>query len=151
MTLMRGYITRLIDVTLIILIGFLSVADLDDRAVLPLPAGLAAVLDTLARDEAQRRLEITATEAGSFLLELSSTTGLNLPLGRVSGADTLRAVLTRLKSEHQLAGADVRSWPRVPLQTAVDAVDACDLCEIPRDVRFLPETGAPAAGAEARP
>ncbi|MDP2361007.1 MAG: hypothetical protein Q8O14_09670 [bacterium] len=134
MTLKRGYMTRLIDVTLIILIGFLAVADLDDRAALQLPRGISEALDTL--DLGQRRLTITAAGPARFLLELQSATGLNRPLGAVSGADTLRAVLLRLKSEHGLGAADVEVLAHAPVQTAVDAVDACDLCELPREIRF---------------
>lgn len=142
MTSMRGTVTRLIDVTLIILVGFLSVADLDDRSALPLPAGLAARLDTLAADAGNRRLEITATESGRFALELSSTTGLRLSLGEVGGPDTLRAVLARLKGEHDLEGVDVEALPAAPLQAAVEAVDACDLLELPREVRLREATTA---------
>lgn len=144
MTSMRGTVTRLIDITLIILVGFLSVADLDDRSALPLPAGLAARLDTLSADAGSRRLQITATDSGRFALELSSTTGLTLSLGEVGGPDTLRAVLARLKGEHSLEGVDVEARPAAPLQAAVEAVDACDLLELPREVRLH-------EAAEARP
>lgn len=142
---MHGYITRLVDVTLIILVGFLAVADLDERSALPLPVALEAALDSLVDGAAQRSVKITVLEAQRFQLELTSSTGLNLPLGQVSGADTLRSVLARLKDEHGLAGAEVEALPRAPIQSAVDALDACDLVEIPRDVKFRLSAGSDSA------
>lgn len=136
----RGSMTRLIDVVLIILIGFLAIADLNKRTSIPLPAALDAALDTLQL--AQRRLLLTAEAGPAFRLELVGASGLRRPLGRVSGADTLRAALGRMKEEHQLAGVDVEVRPDAPLQAAVDAVDACELFELERDLRFLDDDEA---------
>lgn len=149
----RGSITRLIDVILIILTGFLAVADLDDRAGLALPPRLAEAIelaaaeDAAARGEAHRHLSLTATGRAAFELELRSSTGLNRPLGRVLGADTLRAVLLRLKRELDLEAVDVQVLAATPVQTGVDAVDACDLAELPREVRFHRADPGPAPAA----
>lgn len=142
MRLERGPITRLIDVTLIILIGFLAIADLGERTSLDLPAGLEGLVDTL--DLKERRLGLRAEPGAVYQLELISASGLRRPLGQVRGADTLRAFLGRLSSEQQLAGVDVVASAAASVQNAIDAVDACDLYEIPRDLKFLDaETARP--------
>jgi biopolymer transport protein ExbD len=140
MKLERGPITRLIDVTLIILIGFLAIADLGERTSLELPREVNAMLDTLQLD--QRRLSLHGSADGAYHMELVSASGLRRPLGMVQGADTLQAVLGRLKEEHGLGGVDIEIEGRAIVQYAVDAVDACDLHEIPREIRFLDESGA---------
>jgi hypothetical protein len=137
----RGAMTRLIDVVLIILIGFLAIADLNKRTSLPLPVELEAALDTLQL--AQRRLLITAEAGPAFRLELEGASGLRRPLGLVRGADTLRAAVGRLKEEHSLAGAGIEILPDAPLQAAVDIVDACELFEIERELRFLDDGARP--------
>lgn len=140
MKLDRGPITRLIDVTLIILIGFLAIADLSERTSLELPAGLEQLLDTLQLN--QRRILLRSSADGSYQLSLVSATGLSRPLGVVQGGDTLKAFLGRLSAEQDLAGIDLEVEGDAMVQHAVDAVDACDLYEIPRDLRFLPVAGA---------
>ncbi len=134
MNVRAGSVTRLIDVVLIILIGFLGIADLDERTRIPLPTGWEAVLDTLRLEE--RRLLVTAAGGEQFQVELLSSLGLRMRLGEVAGADTLAAVVGRLKEQHELSGVDIEVEPDAPVQAAVHAVDACELYELDRNLEF---------------
>ena len=129
-----GAIVRLIDVAMIILIGFLGVADLDERTTITLPTAWETTLDTLQLS--QRRLVLTASAGDLYHLELQGAMGLRRPLGSFFGADTLKAVLSRAIEQQKPAGVDIDVAPEAEVQSAVNAVDACELLELERNLSF---------------
>jgi hypothetical protein len=135
MKLGRGGMTRLIDVAMIILIGFLAIADLDERTTITLPDSWDSKLDTL--DVEKRRLTVTADLGPRYVFELVNSIGMRRALGAVSGTDTLRAVLGRLKDQHNIATIDVKVMPQAPAQAAVDVIDAVELFDLDLDIEFL--------------
>ncbi len=129
-----GTVVRLIDVAMIILIGFLGVADLDERTTVQLPTAWEATLDTLQLS--QRRLVLTAAANDLYHLELQGAMGLRRPLGSFTGPDTLKAVLSRAIEQQKPAGVDIDVEPAAEVQSAVHAVDACALLELDRNLSF---------------
>ena len=131
----QGTIIRLIDVVLIILIGFAIIADLTVRTQMLLPESWRQTLEEQSADSLTVLL-VRVDGGGIYQLKFLDASGKTADFVAFQGADTLAAVLDRLRTQaHSLAVA-IQPADSASLQTTVDVVDICEHLGIPKSLEL---------------
>jgi len=130
----QGAIIRLIDVVLIILIGFASIADFSERTRMRMPEKWRQTVEETA--EQLDILRVDVLPRGQYSITAVDSLGIETPVAQVFGADTLESVISAYTVGDLSFVVDIRPDDSAELQETVDVVDICEKYDLEKSMGF---------------
>lgn len=130
----QGSIIRLIDVVLIILIGFASIADFTERTRMRMPEKWRQSVEETT--ETLKILRVEVLQASQYQVTAQLTDGTETPVASVFGADTLESIVSEYAGANSDFIVDIHPEDNTQLQWTVDVVDICEKYQLEKSMGF---------------